>query len=44
MVDGISDRSIIQNRTERGNDISALFTELVILSELLSVDILDSVE
>jgi hypothetical protein len=44
MVDGVLDRSIIQNWTERGNDISALSTELVLLSELLSVDILDSVE
>jgi hypothetical protein len=42
ITDGILNRSISQNRTERGREISESSNELPLLSELLFVDIIDS--
>ncbi len=42
ITDGILNRSISQNRIERGREISESMNELSLLSELLFVDIIDS--
>ncbi len=42
ITDGILNRSISQNRIERGREISESTNELSLLSELLFVDIIDS--
>ncbi len=44
VIDGISNRSISQNRTERGREISESLNQPSLLSELLFVNIIDSEE